>query len=714
MDNEYWAAAPDVGGKLWDRVERYNASQLVSGVKERAARCYLYYFGLSSAGVHATSQVLRDGDEGELAAIRVNHCRPLVNTLLNLIVAPKIVWSPKATNIDSDTLRECELAQAILEYYWSEKAVSHFAVRALEEALVFGDGFVLVKWDEAAGDDFAAMPAPEATPSMTFPGDQSAPNPLAAGPVPGAAPDPIASMAPPMADPFAGASVVKSGDLAYTNVSTWNVIRDPYKGSWDESDWVIVREAQSRYNLAAQYPEMSDDVFSAENPFDTRAVGITDSMETDEIPVYYFLHKKTPALPNGRRVEFLSNKAVLKDEPLDFWPLFRVSAGELMGTPYGYTPFLDILGIQELMDSLHTSVASNQSTFATQMVAAPKGSEIESDELAGGMKILYYPVDGKPPAGLNLTNTPREVFAYLDTLKKHQELIFGLNSVVRGEPQSGEMSGAALALLQSQALQQSSVVQSNYLRFVEALGSATLEVIKTKASIPKKIGLAGKASTALLNFQDYTGDDIQNIKRVQVEIGNPMSQTAAGRSEIAKDLMNLQLIQTPEQYLEVLTTGKLEPLTQSMTNELLLIKSENESLMKGEPVQALVLDEHKLHAKEHRAVLANPNVRKNPAIVQTVLDHLNQHETLFYQSPPTLLMLVGQEPPPPPMMPPPGMGGPPPPDAGPPGPPPGPPGPPPAMGGPPGALGGKPPNMPSFPKNPATGAKWTPPGPGPK
>ena len=81
---QYWAALADpeeFGRKVLERVDKFADLRLVQGVNSKHARAYQYYFGMDPSGVHATSQVLRGGEQGELAEIRVNHARPLVNTL---------------------------------------------------------------------------------------------------------------------------------------------------------------------------------------------------------------------------------------------------------------------------------------------------------------------------------------------------------------------------------------------------------------------------------------------------------------------------------------------------------------------------------------------------------------------------------------------------------------------------------------------------------
>ena len=78
----------------------------------------------------------------------------------------------------------------------------------------------------------------------------------------------------------------------------------------------------------------------------------------------------------------------------------------------------------------------------------------------------------------------------------------------------------------------------------------------------------------------------------------------------------------PEQYFNVLETGRLDPLIDAERSELLNIKSENEMLQRGENPTAILTDNHMLHIREHRIVLDDPVARKDPAIVAAALAHL--------------------------------------------------------------------------------------------
>ncbi len=629
------------------------------------AKAALYYFGKDLSG-GASQGITRGGDQGELAMIRVNHARSLVQTQLNLILASKIVWQPIATNSDYKSAAQTILAASVLEYYWRDQQISKYYQRVLEEAIVFGECFFYRPWDMTKGPP---TPLPELDEQGNIKLDAQG-NPV----------------------------MKQSGDFAFKTLSSASVIRDPYKRSFDELDWVIVETRENKFNLAAQTanPQIQQQILNV--PVDIIQHGADyqparADVPTNDISVFKLWHKKTPILPEGRETVFLSKDLVLSDGPLtyDEIPLDRVYSAELFGSPYAYSAFFEILGIQELVDSLHTCVATNQTTFGTQMIGCPDGTTVSPDSF-GGMKLLKYPAGSGEPKAIQLTKSPPEVFNYIETLVSNMEQLMGLNSVARGEPQSGEQSGAALALLEAKAKQQMSVLEGSFLRSIQSSGGGVIDTIRRKCPYPRRVAISGVSNKALERSEEYGKDSFEQIHRVQVDIGNPLSQTSAGRQELAN--MYLQLLgpkMTGEQMEQVLTTGRLEPMTQSLQRELLLIKSENELIARGAPgAVAMADDDHVLHMREHRGEMANPEVRSNPQAIQAYMDHQNEHWELYNTVDPARLMVFGMQPPP-------QLGLPPGPGA-PPGPAPGPEEPPSiAANGPPE------PSLPSLPTNPATG-----------
>jgi hypothetical protein len=132
---------------------------------------------------------------------------------------------------------------------------------------------------------------------------------------------------------------------------------------------------------------------------------------------------------------------------------------------------------------------------------------------------------------------------------------------------------------------------------------------------------------------------------------------------------------TPHQYVSVIKTGNLDDVTEDIVNENLLMRNENETMMDGEKPILTITDSHKAHIDYHRSILFDPDLRKDPTLVQIVTMHIQEHIDALRKTDPALLMLLNQQPlpplpdpnaPPPPGNPP-GAGGPPGPGPQPPG-----------------------------------------------
>jgi hypothetical protein len=110
-------------------------------------------------------------------------------------------------------------------------------------------------------------------------------------------------------------------------------------------------------------------------------------------------------------------------------------------------------------------------------------------------------------------------------------------------------------------------------------------------------------------------------------MGNPMTRTTAGKVNLAEQMLNFNMIENPDQYIQVVTTGRLEPVIEGKQAQLLLIKGENEELSVGKPQRTLATDNHAKHILEHAVVLSNPAIRQDPnnPIVAVTLAHIQEH-----------------------------------------------------------------------------------------
>jgi hypothetical protein len=608
--------------------------------------------------------------------LKVNHVRNLSQHVSMMITSQRPSFECKAVNSDHASMTQAQLAQGILDYDMREKRLEAVAKQVVDSAVQYGEGWGTKLWDATGGDDYAVDP------------DTQQP--------------------------------VKTGTLRFQSYTPDNVVRDFTQDDPKRNDWIVLRRWVNKYTLMAKYPELADKIDACPSKFQAMVQHPTLQLDksttgleySDEIELFDFFHEKTDALPDGRRVSLVSADCILDDGALPYrkMPGYRMSAGTQFNVSFGYSATFDLLSIQHAVNSLYATVATNQAAFGVQNILVPKGHAISTKQLPGGLQtITYDPKIGEPKA-LNLTQTAPETFKFLEILEHDMETLSGVNSVARGNPEASLKSGSALAMVASQALQFAVGLQQSYVEWLEDICTGAIMDYRDFADMPQIAMIAGKASRS--DMKEFTGKDLDRINRVVVDIGNPLSRTLAGRSEIAQQLVQAGLVKTPEQYIEVITTGRLEPVIEGTQRELMNIRSENERLSAGSPCQAVITDDHPTHIKEHKVVLASPEAREDQNLTAMALAHIQEHLDQLRSADPLMLQVLGIPVPPdnhgaptPPQAPP-GQGGP----GGPGGPPGGPtagPMGPPASQGPTGPANpvADMPKPPQLPLNPLTGAR---------
>lgn len=602
-DGVYFAAdeAEKCAATLLNRAQSFYRQLNSNSYLEKLRRMYEAYHGVYGASWTSNHQVNFTGEHGELVQVPVNHFRNLAQHILTMITSNRPIIEARAINTDYKSMAQTYVANAVLDYYMREKRLEDALKKAVEMSLIMGAGFVKLSWNATGGDIFDA-------------------------------------------DPDTG-EYNYNGELEFTNLSPLDVVVDGSKESWN-NEWVLCRTFVNKFNLMAKYPELAERIQNLATKSDASIskLSIFSNDKTEDVPIYEFFHKPTEALPEGRYVLFCEADIILLDTkmPYRMLPVFRVAPGDILGTPYGYSPMFDIFPLQEVLNSLISTIATNQAAFGVQNIFVQRGADLSINNLEGSMNIIEGNIKPEP---LNLTNTPKEIFEAVELIVQTMETISGVNSVARGNPEASLRSGNALALVQSMALQFVSGLQQSYVQLIEDVGTAVINILKDYATAPKVIQVVGKTNRPY--FKEFTGDSISNISRVICDVGNPLSRTTSGRVQMADQLMQMGLIKNPQQYFQVMNTGRLDTMFEGDTTELMNIKAENEMMMEGEPPVAVMLDAHRTHIMEHKAVLNDPDLRRNPELVQLVLNHIQEHLEYLRGSDPALLALINEQPLPP-------------------------------------------------------------------
>jgi hypothetical protein len=568
------------------------------------------------------------GEQGELVNLAVNHYRNLAQHMLNMVTSTRPSFQARAVNTDRRSLVQAKLANNLLDYYMREKRLEKHLKKSVEYAIVLSAGYIKMEWNATRGEIYDYVEPDESS----IAGFDEEGKPIdAEGKV---------------LEPFP----IYEGDVEFNVLSPLDVVFDSTKENPELHDWVLCRTFINKFDLAKKYPEMEEKIMAIPTK-DTQGQGrrttVTPYDETVDVPVYEFFHKRTESVPEGNYTLFLDSECILVDTIMPYrnLPVYRIAPSDVLGAPYGYTTMFDLLPMQDAVNSLYSTIMTNQNAFGVQSILNPRGNDVRVNQLQGGLNFIEYNQQVGKPEALNLTSTPAEIFNFLQKLETTMETISGVNSVARGNPESSLRSGNALALIQSQALQFISGLQQSYIQLLEDVGTGLVKLLQDFAKVPRIVAIAGISQTT--KMQEFKGEDINSISRVVVDVGNALANTAAGRSQIAENLLQMGLIKSPEKYLAVLSTGNLDVLMEGELNELDTVKSENEALLKGDPVIAIMTDDHALHIKEHRGVIADPVLRQDAELVKRTLDHIQEHINQLRTVDPGLLAITQQQPLPP-------------------------------------------------------------------
>jgi hypothetical protein len=94
---------------------------------------------------------------------------------------------------------------------------------------------------------------------------------------------------------------------------------------------------------------------------------------------------------------------------------------------------------------------------------------------------------------------------------------------------------------------------------------------------------------------------------------------------------------TPEQWIEILDTGRFEPATDPVQRRISLIEWENEEIQAGRNPPVTPYDNHKEHLEGvhgvngHLCIVDSPESRTNQATMMALSQHVQAHEQAMAQ-----------------------------------------------------------------------------------
>lgn len=708
--DQYWASltGKELSGAVMDRVDKFYNELPNTIMYQRQSKMYNLYNGLpGDYDPFDVSQIGQVGAQGALSSVRVPHLASIGETMIRITSQVQPEWEPHAVNSDVESQEQVMICRNVLDYYMDHRHLADRIEEAVETAVIFGIGYLLIMWNPALG-----KPVMQDVPGQ--------PNPATGQPGP--------ATKVQQTDPDTGRPMV-TGDFEYFNLTPLDVVRDLNRFDMDD-DWLITRLYVNKWDLVAAFPEAQEEILNAQ---DRKYLNMnTDVLKaerewrgqripTDLIPVYHVWHKRTLSMPAGKWaivLDGLTEPLIEDDLPYDEVPVVQVAPGKMIRSPYGRSALHMGIGLSDLLEALYSAIATNNLATAMQLIAVPRDADFGMARITEGLGLIEYeqgPDGQNIPQAIQLTKSAPETFKVIEMVVKDLETITGINAVARGNAPA-DWSGAMGALIQQQAIIFQSALAESRESAIATAGNIHVDMIQRYAHAPQVAEIAGKGKRyALMSFN---ADSMSLIHRVTVKSGNAQRQTDAFKLQMAQLLAQANVEMSPKDIVEIVETGNLEQKLESEEASEMLMRAENEKILDGQNPPVLPTDNHAAHLKENSVPLASPETRgpNGQAITAAGLGHQQDHLKMWANlslapegqailmatgqqplPPPIAMQILGIQPPPAPMVPP---GAPPPSPGGPPG-----------AGGPPGpgGPGGKPAPGSVTPENP----NGAPPPPGP-
>lgn len=580
-----------LAAEMQSRIAEYANHVQVTGKANRWRRSANLIYGVDPDSSRRSTDVTITGDGGNITALRTNMYRRLAEATHVLVTGSRPAWTAGVSSSDSEAVDSIPIANELLDHALTKLGGEQAAARVAWNAYVYSEGHLSVRWNEQTGE---AQDADEE------------------------------------------GRIMRTGDVIMMAHRPDEVVRDVKLGEQTENDWIILRTQANRWDLAELYPAFRDEIVGAHRRDDLDSIreslvfGVSDidQGETgDQVTVYELYHRATPSVPRGRYALLVGNHIVaVGPNKYGDIPVYSMIPDKEPAQAFGYSSGWDLMALQQALDSTLTSIVSTTENLGQPGIWGGPGGAVGVDNIKG-FAWLQSPQKPEPvqyvdPASLGVLTSAIGLIVEFMTQNS------GLNEVALGSG-GDSASGDALAMMHSLAIQSTSRLQASYATMFADAMFGVIRRYRTFAEDERLIAITGKGSRS--RVKRWTGASLASIDSIKVEMRAAIMRTATGRQSTADKWLQQGLITNPEQYMQVVTTGSLAPVTDLPLTERALIEHENEMMADGGVPVVSPTHNHPLHIAEHSVGLLDPDILADPARQAAYTQHLMEHVTTWSQ-----------------------------------------------------------------------------------
>lgn len=353
------------------------------------------------------------------------------------------------------------------------------------------------------------------------------------------------------------------------------------------------------------------------------------------------------SLPNGR-LTIVAGGKLLFDGELPYlndelngrtFPFVKQISNYMPGCFFGVSVVDRLIPLQRAYNAVRNRKHEYFNRTVMNVLAVEDGSvdtdALEVEGLSPG-KVLVYRQGSKMPEIMQNPKTALDFDAEEERLLSEFKIISGVSDMMTSSiAQYTNMSGVALELLAEQDNSRLATAIDSTKLAIKTVAKYILRLYKQYAVLPRLLKICGANGSVEMHYwnqNEICSDD------VVFDTSTDASESLAQRRTMLFDLINKGLLYDEEgkfsqtmrkKCLDLLGFGMWENSVDLCALQINHAKEENISITKGEHIEVLPIDDHKLHIDQHIAYLLSGELKdkiNKKQIEQKLLEHIEQHK----------------------------------------------------------------------------------------
>ena len=546
--------------------------------------------------------------------IVINHTRDLVDKKVAKSTKVKVTSDVLPTNDEGADKIASQVAKKVLTTVDYAHDAEGMRARLARRAIIFGEAYEGVFWDEDAGDvdpdyvtktkkgedipelDERDQPVMDADGNITY-----------------------VSILP------------RVGDVRRRLIENDDILLIPGpRPSLDSVPGCIIKEYIHVFELRAKYPDLASKIEASNDLSRFNVNTLEDTVMKEHVLVLHFYFKTSRLLPKGLYFSVCHDTLLeeVQPNPIPYsrlldncetgnLPFSRITDIDIEGSLHGWSSMHDLNTIQNQYDKITSLISRNIFLFCHPKWIVPRGGASYT-QLANGSFIVESSGPFQPTLA-TYTAVTQEVFAYWEALEAKMEKIFSIFQISRGESPTGARSASQLMIYDEQEEESRLPFRKKLEHHVTSIDSKTLAIISHKYTDEDErlIQIVGENKDWLI--EPFEVEDLRKdyVIRVRPINGLPEAKYPRIRTLIELQQMSAASPEGPlmsrDEFLEAIDYGQHEKFISYGRMAVLTAQAENELLLKGDDIDPSQRYEELItHWRTHAKLFQGFGFRKLP------------------------------------------------------------------------------------------------------